>query len=107
MEDEYYTLGVWRVDQGREADFIEAWKAVGVAFSQLPNPPGTGTLVRSESDPTLYYSFGPWNRLEDIQAMRGDARSQAALKELIGLCTEAHPGTYRVVARAHGGLRGR
>lgn len=102
VEADYYTLGVWRVKEGREPDFIEAWKAVGVAFSQLPDPPGPGVLVRSESDPDLFYSFGPWKRLEDIQAMRGDAKSNAALQKLMSLCTKATPGAYRVVARAPG-----
>lgn len=102
MEADYYTLGVWRVEQGREADFIDAWMAVGAAFSQLPNPPGPGVLVRSESDPALFYSFGPWKRLEDIQAMRGDAQSSAALQTLVSLCTEATPGAFRVVAQAPG-----
>lgn len=100
---DYYTLGVWRVKQGREAEFIDAWKAVGAAFLQLPDPPGPGTLIRSESDPALFYSFGPWQRLEDIQAMRDDPRSRAALNELISLCTEASPGTYRLVAEVSGG----
>lgn len=102
MEADYYTLAAWRVEQGREEDFVDAWKAVGVAFSQLPNPPGPGVLVRSESDPALFYSFGPWKRLEDIQMMRDDAQAQAALQRLISLCTEATPGAYRVAAHVPG-----
>lgn len=98
----YYTLGVWRVKEGRESDFVDAWQAVGVAFNELPDPPGTGVLIRSESDPSLYYSFGPWKRLEDIQAMREDDRSRAALRTLMDLCVEATPGTFRVVAEAPG-----
>lgn len=103
MEDNaYYTLGVWRVKDGQEAEFIAAWEAVGEAFMQLPNPPGPGTLLRSESDPTLYYSFGPWGSLEHIDSMRGDARAQAAIQSLVALCVEATPGTFRVVATAPG-----
>ena len=100
MDDAYYTLGVWRVKGGRETDFIAAWKAVGEAFSRLPNPPGPGTLVRSESDPALFYSFGSWSRREDIESMRGDAAARAAIARLVELCTEATPGTFRVVATA-------
>lgn len=102
MTNPYYTLGTWRVKEGREADFIAAWKAVGEAFYQLPRPPGPGTLLRSESDPSLYYSFGPWDRLEDIQAMRNDPRARAAIARLVDLCIEASPGTFRVVAEARG-----
>lgn len=101
----YYTLGVWRVKEGHEAEFIAAWKAVGEAFLQLANPPGPGTLVRSQSDPTLFYSFGPWSRAEDIQSMRGDTRARAAIERLADLCTEATPGTFQVVATAPGASR--
>lgn len=100
MAGSYYTLGVWRVKEGGEAAFIAAWEAVGEVFYQLPRPPGPGTLVRSESDPTLYYSFGSWERLEDIQAMREDPGAQAALARLMEVCEEGSPGAFRVVAEA-------
>jgi heme-degrading monooxygenase HmoA len=100
VEGPYYTLGVWRVKDGREADFIAAWKAVGEVFYQLPRPPGPGTLLRSDSDPSLFYSFGPWERLEDIQAMREDPDAQAAIARLVELCEEASPGTFRRVAES-------
>lgn len=107
MTGAYYTLGVWRVREGREADFIAAWMAVGDAFFELPGPPGPGTLLRSESDPSLFHSFGPWDRLEDIQAMRADPRAQAAIARLVDLCEEALPGTFRVVAEAQPPTRDR
>jgi hypothetical protein len=52
MEDETaYTLALWRVKESREAEFVEAWKDLSDYFLNLPNPPGTGTLVRSVEDP--------------------------------------------------------
>lgn len=98
-----YTLGVWRVRAGQEAEFVAAWKALGEAFARLPHPPGTGTLIRSVSEPGLFYSFGPWRRLEDIREMRGDPRAQAAIQRLVALCAEATPGTFRLVAEAPAG----
>lgn len=66
-----YTLGVWRVKAGREAEFIAAWNNLGLVFAQLAQPPsGRGTPIQSVGDPLLFYSFGPWKRLEDIEAMR-------------------------------------
>lgn len=87
---------------GKESAFIAAWKAVGEAFYELSHPPGPGTLLQSESDPSLFYSFGPWNRLEDIEAMRDDPGARAAIARLVELCVEASPGTFRVVAEAGG-----
>ncbi len=99
MAELIYTVGAWRVKPGKEAEFIAAWKALSPLFRKLPNPPdGKGTLVQSIDDPLLFYSFGAWPSMESIQAMRQDANAQAGLKKVAELCTEATPGSYRVVA---------
>ena len=103
MDDVMYTLGAWKVHAGRESEFVAAWKALGQIFAALPHPPGTGTLIQSVSDPLQFYSFGPWKRPEDIQAMRGDSRAQAGIRRLMSLCAEATPGTFRVVAEVSAG----
>jgi heme-degrading monooxygenase HmoA len=103
MEDtsDAYTLAMWRVKEGKEEEFVEAWKNdLGDYFLRLPNPPGTGTLIRSVEDPQLFYSFGPWRSLEDIQKMRSDPRTKEVIGKLATLCEEAKPGTFRVVATA-------
>ncbi len=101
MEDgTAYTLALWRVKEGRDEEFVEAWKGLSEYFLDLPNPPGTGTLVRSVEDPRLFYSFGPWKSLEDIQRMRSDPRTPEVIGKLVALCEEAKPGTFQVVATA-------
>ena len=74
MTDSVYTLGVWRVKAGNEDAFITAWNDLGAIFLRLPQPPPSGkaALIQSLSEPTLFYSFGPWNSLADIQVMRED-----------------------------------
>jgi hypothetical protein len=100
MEDQLYTLGVWHVKEGREPEFIAAWKELGAVFASLPHPPGKGVLVQSITQPQLFYSFGPWRTLEDIAAMRADARAQAGIQKIRELCTDALPGTFRAVAES-------
>lgn len=101
MLERVYTLGVWRVRPGREAEFITAWKDLGRIFAQLPQPPSDrGTLVQSLEDPTLFYSFGPWKRLEDVEAMRANPRARDGIRALMALCSEATPGSFRVVAES-------
>jgi hypothetical protein len=102
MEDRPYTLALWRVQPGREGEFVDAWQELGEVFGRLPTPPGDGVLVQSVDDPLRFYSFGWWQRLEDVQAMRADPDAGAALARLAALCTEAQPGAYRVVATASG-----
>jgi heme-degrading monooxygenase HmoA len=101
MRESIYTLGVWRVKPEHEADFITAWKALGALFNQLSAPPtGKGTLIQSLTEPTLFYSFGPWPSLEAVQEMRQNSEAQAGLNRLRELCTEAIPGYFRLVAES-------
>ncbi len=100
MIESVYTLGVWRVKAGNEDAFIAAWKDLGAIFLRLPQPPPSGkaALIRSLSEPSLFYSFGPWNSLADIQAMREDKTAQDGIGRLRELCIEAMPGSFQVVA---------
>jgi hypothetical protein len=97
-----YTLGVWRIKEDRGVEeFIAAWQALGDLFRQLPqSPAGKGVLVQDISDPALFYSFGPWHDLTDIEAMRQDTKVLAALETLRQHCREARTGVYRKVAEA-------
>lgn len=101
MSEVVYTLGAWRVKPGKERDFVAAWKELGRVFNQLPQPPcGKGTLLQSMADPLLYYSFGPWRSVEDIEAMRASPNAQESIGRLVALCSDAQPGGYRFVAEA-------
>lgn len=100
MSGDVYTLGVWRVKDGKQAEFVEAWRGLGRVFGRLPHPPGEGTLVQSLDEPQLFYSFGPWSRLEHVQEMRGNPDARREIATLMELCDEGRPGTFRVVATA-------
>jgi hypothetical protein len=94
-----YTLGMWRVQPGQKAAFIAAWHELAALFRRLPQPPaGRGVLIQSVEEPDLFYSFGPWQSPDDVDAMRQDVAVQAALKQLHGLCSTANAGVYRIVA---------
>jgi quinol monooxygenase YgiN len=98
METGFYTLARWKVIPGLEEQFIQAWKDMGEVFLSLPRPGSHGTLIQSVSDPTLFYSFGPWDDIEEIDAMRADPKAREVIKRVTDLCEEANPGTYQVVA---------
>lgn len=101
MPETIYTHGVWRVKPGHESDFIAAWKDLGAIFRQSPSPPdGKGTLIQSLSEPNLFYSFGPWPSLEAVETMRQNAQAQVGINRLRKLCTEAVPGSFKLVAQA-------
>lgn len=97
MTEPIYTHTQWRVQPGQAEAFIGAWSSLAKAFLSLPEAPIFGTLLRSQEDPHLFYSFGPWLRLEDVEAMRAHPGVLAAYAQVKGLCIETCPGAYRVV----------
>jgi heme-degrading monooxygenase HmoA len=101
MEQQIYTLGAWHVQDGKQQEFIQAWKELGEVFSSLDKPPsGKGVLIQSTSDSEQFYSFGPWDSMEAVQEMRNNQRAQEGLQKLMNLCTTATPGSFQVVAES-------
>ncbi len=96
-EEVYYTHALWRVKPGQQAAFKAAWKELADIFAHLPNPPIRGTLLQSLTQEELFYSFGPWHRLADIEAMRADGEVLKAFAKLKTCCTETQPSAYRVI----------
>ena len=96
MTDRPYTLAMYRVRPGSESEFIRVWNELAYTFASLPHPPLWGTLIRSVTDRTLFYSFGPWATAADVQAMR-ESPAAAAFGKLHALCQEMTPGNYEVV----------
>jgi quinol monooxygenase YgiN len=92
-----YTLAMYRVRPGQEEKFIEAWRNLAKTFCSLPQPPLWGTLIRSLSDPSLFYSFGPWADAAHVAAMRGNEHGREAFRRLGALCTEMTPGDYEMI----------
>lgn len=97
MQQHVYTHALWRIKPGNEEAFIEAWTALAEAFSNLDEPPLWGTLLKSTTEPNLFYSFGPWRSSADVEQMRSSQVAHGALSEVRQLCDEATPGTYQVV----------
>lgn len=100
MKENFYTHALWHVKDGKTGEFIAAWKKFGNTLAQIPDsPPAKGTLIQSLSDSLIFYSFGPWENMEDINAMRNNENVKKALADIISLCHEAKPGSYRTVAQ--------
>lgn len=99
-KDNFYTHALWHVKEGKVQEFISAWKNFGEALSRMPDSPALhGTLIQSIADPLTFYSFGPWETLEDILAMRNNEDIKKAMAAIIENCQEASPGTYKTVLK--------
>ncbi len=97
MDEQIYTHAMWRVRPGQEEAFIQAWSQLADAFAALEKRPRWGTLIRSTTEPKLFYSFGPWASLSDAAEMRANPGAQQALERVRSYCLEATPGVYELV----------
>ena len=97
MDEQAYTLAMYRVKAGQEEAFISTWNELADTFSSLPNPPLWGTLIRHQTERTLFYSFGPWQNAEHVKAMRENPEAQAVFGKIYELCIELTPGDFEVI----------
>ena len=94
-----WTLVTWYVIDGREDEFVEAWRLLGAALAMLSQPPMWGVLLQNHHDPRAFSSFGPWHSFQEIETMRKDASVQEAFQRLVDCCHEAEAGTFAIAAR--------
>ena len=89
-----YTHGRWVVKEGQQERFQAAWQE----FADWTNAEisgavaGEARLLQDLDDPALFYSFGPWDSVEAIQAWRANPGFQervGRIRELL-VSFEAH-----------------
>lgn len=96
MNEMFYTLACWKVKEGNEEQFINSWKEMGNAFASIPRASIKSKLIQSLKDPTLFYSFGPWESLEDIEETNTDPQAQKIFQKVMDLCDNFETGIYRL-----------
>lgn len=94
-----YTHGRWVVKEGQQERFQAAWQE----FAEWTNAeisgavPGEARLLQNLDDPALFYSFGPWETLEAIQAWRADHGFQERVGRIRDLLVSFEAHTLRSV----------
>ena len=92
------TLAVFRVPNEQQVPFRAAWRALCQAFLELPRPPNSAmVLIQSMNHPEEFQSLGSWTRLEDVQAMRLDARIVPLMNAMVALTARVQPGEFLVL----------
>jgi heme-degrading monooxygenase HmoA len=97
-----YTSGTWIAKQGKEMDFIGAWRdfaewthrEVGIQHARL---------LRDSGDPRRFLSFGPWDSLENIERWRSLPEFQERIGKMRELLEDFEGRTLEVVAEVGGG----
>ena len=95
-----FTSGSWLVKEGREKEFISAWKDFAEWTSRSGLGAGSGHLLQDTANPRSFLSFGPWESQEAIQRWRNAPEFQAFLASARELCEEIQPRTLSLVALA-------
>jgi heme-degrading monooxygenase HmoA len=97
-EDAVFTIGLWTVKEGRQAEFVDAWRA----FAQwtAEHRPGSrdAFLVKDTDSLVRFVSFGPWADLDSVQAWRATDEFKEFFKRARELCIEIRPMTTETVA---------
>jgi heme-degrading monooxygenase HmoA len=91
-----YLVSVWRVIEGQEEAFRAAWRDLAQVFVASAHPAFFGVLLQHDTDRTLFYSFGPWASMADVEAMRRSPEAQDAFLRVTSLCDDAQTGAYQV-----------
>jgi heme-degrading monooxygenase HmoA len=96
-----YTHGRWVVKEGQQEKFQTAWQEL----AEWTNANVSGTvggearLLQDIDDPLLFYSFGPWNSLEAIQAWRANPGFQERVGRLRELLSSFEAHTLRLAVQ--------
>jgi heme-degrading monooxygenase HmoA len=96
-----YTHGRWVVKDGQQEAFQAAWRE----FAEWTNANISGTvagearLLQDLEEPTRFYSFGPWDSLEAIQAWRADPGFQKRVGRVRELLASFEAHTLRLVVQ--------
>ncbi len=87
-----YTLGIPTVKQGREEEFVLAWRDLATK-TQSDFPGSSATLLRDREVPNRFISSGPWKSLEQIEAWRASPTFSAGVGRIRELLESFEPHT--------------
>lgn len=97
MQENFYQQALYVVKEGNENLFITAWDRFIQALSEAAaSQLIKGTLIQSQSDSKVFYSFGVWESLEPIKELQNHAEIKKALSDMSALCDKWEPGSYTI-----------
>lgn len=95
MNDDFYAFNLWKIKDGNEQKFLDIWENELAKAYVKSNPYSSATLIQSIDTPNIYYSFGPWIKLDQLQAARSSKEYRNAVTKLVSLCEISKSGSFR------------
>jgi heme-degrading monooxygenase HmoA len=91
-----YTLGVWNVTAGKEADFVAAWHSLG-QWTLAEGYETHGTLLRDHVRSTRFVSFWPWRSIAEAERWQSHREYEGYLARIRETLESVEPTTLDVV----------
>jgi heme-degrading monooxygenase HmoA len=93
------TLGIFTIKQGKDKEFIENWhKAVEFTMSQYKISGDGPRLYQDSNNPRVYYSYGIWNNMNDINTWREQTEDSEFMRTFRDLCDNVERHVLKFVA---------
>lgn len=99
-----YTSGDWFVKQGREDEFIRAWRDLAEWTAADIVPGGRAMLLRDQEDAALFRSFRPWDSDEQVAGWRQSEGFTTRISRIRELLDRFEAHTLDVAAEVGGSL---
>ena len=96
-----YTHGRWVAKEGQQDRFQAAWQELAEwTAANIPGAvAGEARLLQDLEDPTRFYSFGPWESMQAIQAWRTHPGFQERVGRVRDLLDSFEAHTLSLVAQ--------
>jgi heme-degrading monooxygenase HmoA len=95
---EHWASGNWTVTEGKEEEFIEAWRDWLRWSSQNIAGFVSATLIRDTDDPRHFVSFSPWQDGASRDAWKASAGFAEKIRAVQALCDDFRGGDYSLAA---------
>lgn len=95
-----YTLGEWTPKEGRENDFVAAWRDLAEWTENNISGSSWAKLLRDRKDPRRFVSFGPWQDDDAVAAWRNHPGFKTRVGKIQDLVEAFVPHSMDIAAEA-------
>jgi heme-degrading monooxygenase HmoA len=94
---EVYSSATWKVKDGEDDAFVEAWKEFAGWGMGMPGA-GTARLVKDLDNPGQYLSFAPWESLDQMHAWKSDPGFRERMGKVQAHVADFNPSELELAA---------
>jgi heme-degrading monooxygenase HmoA len=96
---EVYSSGIWKVKDGEDQDFVDAWTDFAKWLSTMPGA-GTARLTKDIDNSGHYLSFAPWESIDAMHAWKNSPEFPQHMGPVQAHVAEFTPQEMELVAQS-------